>query len=45
MDQYLGLQSLTWVFVEGEKKEWFNETVDIIRARFNYTTDFGTLFR
>ena len=30
---------------EGDKKEWFNETVDIIRARFNYTTDFHTLGR
>ncbi|MFC1891603.1 glutamate--tRNA ligase [Thermodesulfobacteriota bacterium] len=30
---------------EGDKKEWFNKTVDVIRARFNYTTDFTTLGR
>ena len=30
---------------EGDKKEWFNNTVDVIRARFNYTTDFTTLGR
>ncbi len=29
----------------GEKRKWFLETVDLIRSRFNYTTDFVTLGR
>ncbi len=31
--------------LEGEKRKWFFDTVDLIRSRFNYTTDFVTLGR
>jgi glutamyl-tRNA synthetase len=30
---------------ENDKREWFQKTCDLIRARFNYTTDFPTLGR
>ncbi len=28
---------------EGAKKEWFNSTIDLLRERYHYTTDFVTL--
>lgn len=30
---------------EGEKKEWFSATIDLIRSRYHFTTDFVTLGR
>lgn len=30
---------------EGAKRQWFLETIDLIRTRFNLTTDFATLGR
>ncbi len=30
---------------EGEKQQWFVRTIDLIRSRFHFTTDFATLGR